>query len=541
MASSVSERVRDPGYTPGIKDLPALLDLFASDDDDVARAAERAVLRIETRHTARALGETLARAKDAKRPARGRLTKLVGRLAANARAESSEAEASHAARRWLVEALADADLKTRHTAARALGNLKHAPAEHAEVERALLVAWDAARGDDDRKSVAEALGKIGSKAARERLAGTRAALIIDRTTARESPGAIDLTRRHEGPVAVRFHARAGLEGIVAEELGDRFRPRIAGPGIVEARLDGPLAAAAGVRTALRFGFPLDPVPTKNGDVAAAVVEAILQRRSLGILRTFTRTNGAPIRFRLAWERGGHRRALTWQCAELVARATKELVNDPTESTWEIAVDDLEDRVVIELVPRGFTDERFAYRTHTVPASSHPTIAAALARLAHAARASDGETVWDPFVGAAAELVERAKLGGTGPLIGTDTEASAVEAARANLAAAGVEAQILRVDGTTYEPRGVGTILTNPPMGRRVHRGSHVELLGRFVEHAARVLVPNGVLVWASPEPRRLGEAAAKAGLVVERSITVDMGGFPAELTVHRKRLQRSRR
>lgn len=543
MASSLADRVKDPGYTPGIKDLAALLDLFEGDDDDLARATERAVLRIETRHTARSIAETLARVKEAKRPARGRLARLVGRLAASASDDGSTVNATNAARAWLLEALADDDIKTRHTAARALGNLRHEGAEaRAAVEAALLAAWDAARGDDDRRSIGEALGKIGSKAARDRLAGTRAALIIDRTAARETPGAIDLAKAMSTPIAVRFHARSGLEVLVAEELGDEWRPRVAGPGLVDARLTGPLARAAAIRTAEKLGFPLDPVQVKEGDLASSIVAAILQPRSMSILRAFTRTDGAPIRFRLAWVRGGHRRALTWQCAELVARATKELVNDPTESTWEIAVDDLDDRVVIELVPRGYDDERFSYRKSTLPASSHPTIAAALARLAHTARKNDDEVVWDPFVGAAAELVERAKLGSCAKLIGTDTEQSAIDAARTNLAAAGIQgAQIERTDGTTYEPRHVGTIITNPPMGRRVQRGSHVELLGRFVEHAVRVLVPNGVLVWAAPEPRRLHESAARSGLVVERSLTVDMGGFPAELTVHRKRLQRSRR
>lgn len=537
MASSVQDRVKDAGYTPGIKDLPAVLDLFASDDDDLARAAERAVLRIETRYLARTLEGTLARAKEATRPARGRLAKLVGRLA-----QSADDATAAPARAWLVDALADADLKTRHTSARALGNLKHTAEQREVVERALLAAWDAARGDDDRRSIADALGKIGSKQARERLAGTRAALIIDRTAARETPGKVDLAKELDGTLAVRFHARHGLEALVAEELGDDWRPRIAGPGIVDARLVGPLANAAAVRTAFRIGIALDPVPIKEGDIAGAVVAAITHARSLAILRTFTVTNGAPIRFRIAWVRGGHRRALTWSIAEQIAKATKELVNDPTESTWEISVDDLDDRVVVELVPRGYDDERFAYRTATLPASSHPTIAAALARLARTARPKEGEVVWDPFVGAAAELVERAKLGGVSKLIGTDTEQSAIDAARTNLAGAGItNAQIERASGTTYQPRDVGTIITNPPMGRRVQRGSHVELLGRFVEHAARTLVPNGVLVWAAPEPRRLHEGAARAGLVVERALTVDMGGFPAELTVLRKRLQRSRR
>jgi tRNA G10 N-methylase Trm11 len=81
---------------------------------------------------------------------------------------------------------------------------------------------------------------------------------------------------------------------------------------------------------------------------------------------------------------------------------------------------------------------------------------------------------------------------------------------------------------------VSLIITNPPMGRRVQRGSHGELLERFVDHAARLLVPDGALVWAAPDAS-LNAHAERAGLVLDRAFTVDMGGFPAELSVHRKR------
>jgi predicted RNA methylase len=540
-ATALATRVRDPGYTPGIRDLDPLLALFAEEDEELARATERAVLRIEPRHAARLISGTIAGLGPATRPARGRIARLLGRLAAIATApDAAVAEA----RSCLVAALVDADPKTRHTAARALGKLPTTDAAQREVvERALLAAWDAAGGDDDRRSLADALGKVGSKAAREKLASnasqgiaqtaTRAALMIDRSVARERPGTIDLTRSLEGPCSIRFHARSGLEQVVAAELGDTWRPRVAGPGLVDARLEGPLGKATAIRTALHVGFPLDPVPVSGEELAEAIVRAITAPRALAILRAYTRTDGAPIRFRLAWTRGGHRRALAWRCAELVAKATNEVVNDPTESTWEVVVDDHPDRVSIELVPRGFVDDRFTYRTVTVPASSHPTIAAALVRLVEP---RPDDIVWDPFVGAGAELVERARLGPYASLIGTDIESAALDAARANLAAAGIErATLLLADATVHEPRGVTLIVTNPPMGRRVQRGTHGELLERFVDHAAKILAPGGALVWAVPDPRALHARAERAGLVLDKAFTVDMGGFPAELSVHRKR------
>ena len=538
-AGAMAARVRDPGYTPGIRDLPLLLELFAEDDDDLARATERAVLRIEARHAARLVSQTLARIDATTRPARGRLARLLGRVASTA-PEAAVADV----RAWLVTALDDDEPKTRHTAARALGKLRpDDAAQRAVLETALLGAWDKG-GDEDRHALADALGKIGSKAARERLANvaspdqglaqrtTRAALMIDRSAARDRPGAIDATRTADAPVTIRFHARTGLEEIVSGELGDAWRPRVAGPGLDDARLDGPLAKALAIRTALNVGFPLDPVPVRE-ELAEAIVRAITEPRALAILRAFSRTDGGPIRFRLAWTHGGHRRALAWRCAELIAAATTELVNDPTESTWEIVVDDHRDRVAIELVPRGFVDDRFAYRTETVAASSHPTIAAALVRLVPP---RDDDVVWDPFVGAGAELAERARLGPYASLIGTDIDGAAIEAARTNLTAAGITNATLAIaDATTYDARGVTLIVTNPPMGRRVQRGTHGELLERFVDHAAQVLVPGGALVWAAPDARKLHARAERAGLVLDHAFTVDMGGFPAELSVHRKR------
>ena len=52
------------------------------------------------------------------------------------------------------------------------------------------------------------------------------------------------------------------------------------------------------------------------------------------------------------------------------------------------------------------------------------------------------------------------------------------------------------------------IVTNPPMGRRVQRGSHGELLDRFLTHAAAVLAPGGALVGAVPDPEGPGRSAS---------------------------------
>ena len=281
---------------------------------------------------------------------------------------------------------------------------------------------------------------------------------------------------------------------------------------------------------LSMAFVL-PTETWSARTAQGVPEALARAMTSDtarrILGTWTPTG--LVRWRLAWAEGGPRRALVSACARAVAAADARLVNDPTDSAWEVLVREGAGRLDAELVPRRLHDERFAWRRRDVPAASHPTIAAALARVA-GVRADD--VVWDPFVGSGLELIERALLGPTRALHGSDTDPRAIEAARANLRAAGVGGAVLRVaDATKMRVPGVTLILTNPPMGRRLARGTLVGLMDRFVAHAAASLAPGGRLVWLSPLPRESRVRARHAGLDLALARDVDMGGFEAELQV----------
>jgi 23S rRNA G2445 N2-methylase RlmL len=239
-----------------------------------------------------------------------------------------------------------------------------------------------------------------------------------------------------------------------------------------------------------------------------------------------------VRYRLAWAEGGRRRATTWEVTRAVAARAPALVNDPTSSNWEVVATAGEREVQLDLAPRGLVDPRFAWRKGDVPAASHPTVAAALARVANPL---DGDVVWDPFAGSGAELVECGLLARCA-LFGSDTEARALAIARDNLSAAGLDARLERQDALDPAPRGVTLVITNPPMGRRASRGEAVaELLDAFVAHAAGSLARGGRLVWMAPWPRRSRVAAERAGLSLEWARTVDMGGFDAELQRWRRR------
>jgi 23S rRNA G2445 N2-methylase RlmL len=521
--------VRDPGFTPRARDLGALVDLLT--DDDVAKDAERAIARLGTA----AVDGLLARLHAADRTLRPRLVRALGRFAGDRRV-----------RRALVAALQDADGKTRRNAVIALG---HAPAEAADdagddgegVEAALLAAWQSDPRPEMRRSIAASLGKVGTPrslallgeaAAAEdaelaRIA-RRASLMVERTASRVERGAIDASRAPRAPVDIVLVARRGLEDVLAEEaswLGVLAGVRAAGPGCVRGRLVGSLTGVFAARTMLGLRLPLATEWVRDGErFEEAIARAIASDAARSAFATWT--TGA-VRYRIAWEGGGHRRAATWAVAAAVGQRAPELVNDPTASLWEVLVATRRRFVDVSLVPRALEDPRFAWRRGDVPAASHPTVAAALARVAEA---REDDVVWDPFVGSGAELVERALLGRYRALRGSDVDPRALEIARSNLTAANVEAHLEQGDVLALAPAAVTLILTNPPMGRRASRTSGLaEMLDRFVAHAAATLVPGGRLVWVAPWPKRARAVAQRSGLVLDWAREVDMGGFDAEL------------
>jgi predicted RNA methylase len=534
-AERLKRALASRGYQPARAEIAPLLALVVGGDRETAEAASRALARLGAAAAAPALA-ALATAVPA---GRARLVRLIGRLAQKGR--------DAALARVVLARVGDDDEKTARMAALAVGKLGDVVAP-AELEAALLDRFTNAPPSLQR-ALAEALGKVGGVAALPLLDGAAAALgdarargddsdselrrVVDearlkirRTHERQAPGAIVGQRAPARPTPARAHCRHGVAALLADEIKGQGA-RVVDDATVALTLRGPLASLWSARTMLRFGFPLPTPPAAASDaevLLAAVVAALTSDEAWALL---SRLTDGPIRYRLEWADAGHRRALTFRVAQAVAARRPALVNDPTASLWEAVVRE-RPRVAVELWPRGLGDPRFTYRQAYVPASSHPTLAAALARVA-GVRA--GEIVWDPFVGAGTELVERARLGPCGALYGSDADADALARARANLAAAGVVAELHQADARTFRPpRAPTLIVTNPPMGRRVldrHRTG--ALFREFLAHAVEVLAPNGRIVWISPRGDETVGYARPLGLVAGYRQRVDMGGFWAEL------------
>ncbi len=536
-AKKLAASLRDPGFSPGARHVAPLLALL--DDEQEGELAERALSRMGP-----ALGSAVL-------PHAARLSERA--LIHVARALGRAAEPTAEAASFLEGALANDAERVRRASATALGKLGlRAPAdERGRYEAWLTQALTRAGTPVEQKVIVEALGKVGGQAAASLLAAAlpygavasgdaelrrvtaRARVMLDRADRRSEEGRIRGDVTLATPIPLELMCRRGLQKILLLEVPPEWEGKVEGPGFVSATLRGPLASLRRFRVAERVMLRLPDMPVAPGDDLADVVLRGLEAAE-PLLEELTE---GPIRFRVSWSGGAHRRALTWKLAEralaLRSRGSR-LVNDPTESLWELMVSERRSLVRFSLSPRGLPDPRFRYRVRDVPAASHPTIAAALARVAGAL---GDDVVWDPFVGSGLELIERARLGPYRALLGTDLDEAALDAARANLASAGVEASLARTDALSFTPPEAPTlIVTNPPMGRRVHRQGDIgELLERFVARAATVLSPGGRLVWLSPQAERTRVAARRHGLDLEIVALVDMGGFDAELQVLRKR------
>lgn len=527
---------------PSAKDMPALFELVASADRDMGRFAIRCLARLGDV----ALPQALERFAPSVSPLRARLCDLVALLGE----ETANADVGL----WLLARLSDDDGATRRRAALQLGKRVSAwPNERARAETALAQAFAITTDMADRRALAEALGRMGSGEAlrtldehgapkSDALLGQRivqARLRIEQRELRQVTSTIALDVPLGHPTPILLHVRSGLEGMLMDELahiaGLAEVPREVGPGRVRVVTSGPLLPLFRARSFMHIGFPVE----MEGDpyaVVNSVIEALTLPASQAVFKTLTR---GPVRFRLNWASGGQRRGDTRQVAERVVQAVPWLVNDSTQAPWEVVVSEVVGkfgpRVFVELWPQKLTDPRFSYRKATMPASSHPTIAAALVRVA-GCRADD--VVWDPFVGTGMELSERSLSGPYKHLYGTDIDPNAIAAAQTNVDSAGAKNVTLSVqDARTFSPPTPLTlVITNPPFGRRVIVSEGVrELLEDVLGHAASLLAPNGRMAFITPRVRATEAVMIRAGLERQLQMPIDVGGFSAHLELWQRR------
>ena len=512
-------RFSDPGFTPSRDDIPAALDALITCEDELAAPIERALARAGL--AAAGLAQSLLT--EAAPGVRVRLVRLVARVAR----ETDDVGLYQT----LCERLADDDPNVQRAVVIGLGKLKHPG-----VEDVLLAYAAREHALPELRALVEALGKcggpraaawLGEQSSADALAQRlieRAQLMLSRTVSRpEQVEPLDLSVPLDAPQTLLFTCRLGLESILREEASAFGDTQFAPGWVTVAGYAESLASALVPRTALGVGLEL-PLE-RDLSLQQAVIQSLKDAQLFDWMARVSR--GTP-RVRLEFLGQGHQRAAVWDLQTLMVREGLPLVVDPTSAAWELAVDASNARMA--LMPKRFDDPRFAWRCKDVPAASHPTIAAALARVG-GVRSDD--VVWDPFVGSGLELVERGLLGAYRVMYGTDIDEAALSAAKANLAAAQIKhVTLLNRDATTAPVRDITLVLTNPPMGARlVHDGSLGALLEAALAHGWRNMRPGARWVWLSPMPAHTSSLAHHLGFDVERRGLVDVGGLSPELQI----------
>jgi 23S rRNA G2445 N2-methylase RlmL len=256
----------------------------------------------------------------------------------------------------------------------------------------------------------------------------------------------------------------------------------------------------------------------------ALAQIIASPRSQRIFNTFTE---GSLRYRLDFVARGHQRGAVKSLANRAYSLCPDILNDPNEAPWTVAIHPRGHGHLVELSPKLSPDPRFAYRQQDVPAASHPPLAACMALLAGRV---EKDIIWDPFCGSGIELIEKSLMGGVSTLYGTDLSEMAIGIAERNMAAAnlkGVKTNLACGDFRDFASsaelgaESVDLVITNPPMGKRVPIPNLRGLIFDLIDVAAMVLKPGGRLVFANPlyldNPNRL--------LKLETRQVVDFSGF----------------
>ena len=172
-----------------------------------------------------------------------------------------------------------------------------------------------------------------------------------------------------------------------------------------------------------------------------------------------------------------------------------------------------------------------YKIANVPGSLKPNVAAAMVRLG---RFEPGATIADPLCGAGTIVIEAALAGLQA--IGGDSDMAALEAAKRNLEAAGVDVTPERWDARALPlvDGSLDGVICNLPWGRQVEMGSEIEsFYARSLREMRRVCRQDGTLVLLTSLQPLLRSTARAAGFEVESETEISLSGQTPTLSMLR--------
>lgn len=381
------------------------------------------------------------------------------------------------------------------------------------------------------------LRELASDARRDVAAAAQAALAEDQVGAARESARIPLPLDLAPGLTYLLTVLPGLEEVAAAEAdqipGARVTRKLAGAILI--MLDGPPAALTGLRSVLDALLFAGRLP-REGTGSTRFRDRRPARAAIAAIAAAHPDVPLPLTVYIHVPRG-----ITGTVAAALrdaARGDLEQAGAPaarTDATLTAEVVCAGDARLLGIRVLSQPPGRRPLPAGSLPASLHPTLAAAMIRLTAPA---DGDIFLDPLCGAGTLLRERALAGPYGRLIGGDADAHALALARTNLAGLSNllvtqwDARRLPLDDVSIDKAAL-----NPPYGRRT--GSHQsnkELYPALVSELARVVRPGGSVALVTAE-QRLTTALLRAqtAFARDRVVPVQAGGLAVAIYVLRRR------
>ncbi|MDL2257821.1 galactose-1-epimerase [Eubacteriales bacterium OttesenSCG-928-K08] len=430
--------------------------------------------------------------------------------------------------------------KTRKNAARLIGALGNS-----DDEATLLEAYKHEQVRLVRPSLLLAIGAVGGKPSVVALQGATVAPAADETEekhVREETEALRLALAKLAPhvkkhsfigfqtqYSVFLRAPAGFAPILGEELAEMKIPfQMAGGDTVLCSAPD-IPAIMRARTFIEMVFPL----AQNVEASPHALAKAVGRDFFNLMHE-SHEGEPPFNYRVEYVGTGDRAKFVSMLVNGLD-SNLGLKNNPFNYEAELRLLQRADGA-IDVLCRLFTleDRRFAYRLHALPASISPVTAACIAMLAKKL-SPHALTALDPCCGSGTLLIEWGKRRPGARLDGLDISNAAINAARINTEAAGLNASYITKDCTRYKARfGYDLVLCNLPFGNRVGtHNSNMELYAGFCANLPGWLAKDGIallytmeykllcmLLDKQPMLKRVGNQRTEAGGLLPHIVIV---------------------
>lgn len=237
-------------------------------------------------------------------------------------------------------------------------------------------------------------------------------------------------------------------------------------------------------------------------------------------------------FRLELPRMDSRAQYRKTVVRLARRITAEtgLSNNPSGYLLDIRLAQINDSVYVLWRDDRWHDPRHSEQRSVLPASIHPTVAAALCI---AGKIDSNDVFCDPCCGAGTIIAERLSYGPAKKVLGFDISNEAIQLSKQNLSRLGQKVDLRTADmrNLPMESNSVDIIVANLPFGIRVgDRTKNRSLYRDFLKESYRILASGGRLVAYTHDATAFELSCRDSGWQgVQRIASVQAGGLTVKV------------